>query len=127
MASNASNGFLLIGGAVVAQAADIQWGSKNNGKLEFVLNGSAGTVVGSREVAVTVKCTTPKRARERLRIIRAYEAGDEVTFRYRTADGECTAKGIITETNLASRANEGDSFDFSFVGQEDRHRTVTES
>lgn len=127
MASNASNGFLLIGGAVVAQAADIQWGSKNNGKLEFVLNGSAGTVVGSREVACTVKCTTPKRARERRRIIRAYESGNDVTFRYRTADGESSATGIITETNLASRVNEGDTFDFSFVGVEDPHRAVTES
>lgn len=124
MATNASNGFLLIDGSVVAQSTDIQWGSKNNGKLEPTLAGVTGTVVGSREVACSVKCTTPKRARERLRIIRAYERGDNVTFRYRTADGESSATGILTELNLASRVNEGDSFDFNFIGAEDPHRSV---
>lgn len=124
MATNASNGFLLIGGSVVAQATEITWGSKNNGKLEPTLRGTTGTVVGGREASCTVKCTTPKRASERHRIIRAYESGDNVTLRFRSADGESSAEGIITELNLASRVNEGDSFDFSFIGAEDPHRSV---
>ncbi len=122
MATNASNGFLLIDGSVVAQAMEITWGSKNNGKLQKTLGGQVGTVVGQREASCSVKCTTPKRARERARIIRAYERGDNVVLRFRTADGESSATGIITETNLASRVDEGDEFDFSFIGFEDPHR-----
>ncbi len=122
MATNASNGFLIIDGSTVGQATEINWGSKNNGKLQKTLSGSIGTVVGQREVACSAKCTTPKRASERARIIRAYERGDNVTLRYRTADGESSATGIITETNLMSRVDEGDEFDFSFIGFEDPHR-----
>lgn len=124
MASNASNGYLIIDGQVVAQVMDITWGSKNNGKIQKTLSGARGTIVGQREVSLSAKCATPKRASERRRIIQKYESGDNVIVRYRTADGECSAEGIITDTNLVSRVDEGDEFDFSFVGFEEPYRQV---
>lgn len=124
MASNASNGYLIIDGQAITQVMEVTWNSKNNGKLQKTLTGARGTVVGQREVSGSAKCATPKRAAERKRVIQKYEAGENVTLRYRTADGECTAEGLITETNIMSRVDDGDEFDITFVGFEEPYRQV---
>lgn len=124
MPINASNGFLICDGQTVAQATEVNWGSKNNGKLQKTLTGANGAIVGQKEVSISCKCATPRSASERKRIMQKYQNGEEVTMTYRTADGAMRAVGIITETNLMSRVDEGDEFDFTFVGFEEPYQQV---
>lgn len=114
---HASNGYLRLKGAVVANITKVDYDATGNVGIVVTTTGKVGFARPSARLA-SVQCenAVPIADLERKAIRRSFEASEVFEVVYHSAGSQYSMFGVIEDWRVGTVANREDSFSFSIKG-----------